>query len=219
MAAEFRKIGFSKKEISVFKKLNSPAKIQNFLDNEIPYNLEENGETFYSPKLVLRLAKAHCFEGAVFAATALYFNNFKPLLLDLRAVTDDDHVVAVFKQNGLWGAIGQSKFIGLRYREPIFPSIKCLALSYFENYFDWNGKKDLREYSIPFNLGKFGKKWMASEKSIEYLADALDKSRHFNIIPKKTAKLLRKVAKFNYNAEILVKPKNLNKLKKQFFNF
>jgi len=214
---EFRKIGFSKEDISVFKKLNSPAKIQDFLDNEVSYNLEEKLETFYSPKLVLRYKRAHCFEGSVFAAAALAFNGFKPLLLDLRAVKDDDHVVAVFRQNGLWGAIGQSKFIGLRYREPIFPSIKCLSLSYFENYFDWNAKKDLREYSSPFNLEKFGKKWMVSDdekKGIEFLADALDKSRHFDLIPKKTSKFLRKVTKFNYKAEILVMPKKLKKLKK-----
>ena len=127
--------GFNKEEISVLKKLNTPAKIQAFIDFKLKYNLEEKGETCYSPRLVLRHRKAHCFEGALFAVAALYFHGNRPLLMGLKSVRDDDHALALYRIKGYWGAIGQSKFAGLRFREPIYKNVRELALSYFENRF------------------------------------------------------------------------------------
>lgn len=205
---EFEKLGFSKNEIAVFKKLGSPAKVQDFLDNEISYNLEEEGETSHSPKMVLLHKKAHCLEGAVFAAACLYFHNFKPLLLDLSAIRDDDHVIAVFKQNSRWGAVGQSKFSTLRFREPVFLSTRELVMSYFEHYFNYSKEKTLRKYSVPLNLMKFGKEWMVSDKPIDFISNELEKSTHFKILQNGAEKILRKVADYNFKSEILIKPKN-----------
>ena len=105
---------------------------------------------------VLRAGKAHCMEGALLAAAILEFHGHKPLLLDLRSTSEDlDHVVALFKQNGYWGAISKTNHVVLRYREPIYGSVRELAMSYFHEYFLDNGKKTLREYSVPVDLGKF----------------------------------------------------------------
>src|SRR5437763_16898637 len=114
---------------------NSPPrkKIQKYLD-ELPYNKEKKGETCYSPRLVIRHNTAHCFEGALFAAAALGVGGRPPLILDLEAVRDDDHVVAVYRTNGHWGAIGKSNYAGLRFRCPVYRTLRELALSYFEHY-------------------------------------------------------------------------------------
>ncbi|MFH1663488.1 MAG: transglutaminase domain-containing protein [archaeon] len=199
------KFGLTEKEFSVLKKLDSPAKIQAFLDTKIKYNSEEKTETYYSPKLVLKHKKAHCLEGALFAAAALRIQGFEPLLVDLRAVRDDDHVLAVFRQGKFWGAIAQSKYSGLKYREPVYSSIKELVMSYFENYFNYSGEKTLREYSEPINLKKFDKKnWMATEKPVEFIADFLDNAKHKKIVlPKK----LSRITAYRMKTELIVKQK------------
>ena len=119
--------GLSKKELVVFKKLNTPIKIQNFLD-KIPMNWEKRGETYMSPRRALRAQNMHCLEGAVFAATALWLQGEKPLLLDLKANGDDDHVVALYKRNGYWGAISKTNHAALRFRDPVYKTIRELAL-------------------------------------------------------------------------------------------
>ncbi|MEM0360327.1 MAG: hypothetical protein QXK06_03260 [Candidatus Diapherotrites archaeon] len=195
--------GFSKKELFVLKQLGTPGKIQSFLDNKIAYNLEKNGETYYSPKLVLQHKKAHCFEGALFAAAALRLQGFPPLVVDLRAIRDDDHVLAVFRTNGKWGAIGQSKFSGLKFREPVYASIRELVMSYFEQYFNYSCEKTLREFSMPINLSRFDKKnWMVSGDSLEYIAEFIDKVKHKQIIlPPKMCK----VSPYRLKTELIVK--------------
>ena len=135
-----RNFGFSPKECKILSKLNNPKKIQDFLD-KIEYNLEEEGETCFSPKKVLNEKKANCIEGAIFAAAALRFHGYPPLIVDLISVRDDDHIIAVFKQGNHWGSIAQSKYTGLRYREPIHKTIRELAISYFEGYFNFAGEK------------------------------------------------------------------------------
>src|SRR5438128_8456694 len=126
-------------ELVIFRRrLDTPERIQRFLDN-IPYNTELDGETFRSPRLVLRDRTANCIEGAVLAAAALRVQGEAPLVMDLTAVHDEDHVIAVFKRRGLWGAIATSKFTGLRYREPVYRSLRELAMSYFEHYFNLEG--------------------------------------------------------------------------------
>src|SRR5207237_5881567 len=120
----------TKSELQLFRKLSTPEKIQKYLD-ELPYNKEKTGETCYSPRLVIRHNTAHCFEGALFAAAALRVSGRPPLILDLASVRDDDHVIAVYRSNGFWGAIGKSNYAGLRFRSPVYLRLLELALSYF----------------------------------------------------------------------------------------
>ena len=164
-----------KSELRLFGKLCTPEKIQKYLD-DLPYNKEREGETCYSPRLVIRYNTAHCFEAALFAAAALRFTSRPPLILDLEAVRDDDHVIAVYRTNGCWGAIGKSNYAGLRFRSPIYRTLRELAISYFEHYYNLAGEKTLRAYSRPVNLARFDLiDWMTTEKPLwaipEYLVD------------------------------------------------
>jgi hypothetical protein len=174
------------KELRIFRSLNTPAKIQDFI-NRLEYNY---GTGSRSPRLVLVTGEANCFEAAVFAAAARRLNGYEPLIMDLRAVRDEDHVLALYKFNNFWGAMGKSKFIGLMYREAIYKSPRELALSYFEFYYNYNHEKTLREYSLPLNLKIFdNSNWMTTEKNIDFIGDHLDKIRHFEILPKGMKKL------------------------------
>src|SRR5213080_3799791 len=125
---------FSPGEMKVLRRLTTPSKIQRFLD-DIAYNLEPRGATCYSPRLVLRHGMAHCMEGALIGAAALRLLGYPPLLVDLEAVRDTDHVLAVYRIDGLWGAVAKSDYSGLRFREPIYRSIRELAVTYFEHYY------------------------------------------------------------------------------------
>lgn len=177
-------VTLAKKEEKIFKKLSSPKKIQDFL-NTIIYNFEEDGETCRSPRNVLLTRKAHCLEGALFAAAVLWYHGEKPYLLDLRSTKDDlDHVVALFKKNGYWGAISKTNHAVLRYREPIYKTIRELSLSYFHEYFlQKNGKKTLREYSNAFNLSRFGDRWITESEDLWDIGAALDDAPHTAILP------------------------------------
>jgi hypothetical protein len=139
----------------------------------MPYHL---GHTAWSPRRVLRERTAHCLEGAIFAAVALRALGFPPLLLDLEAVQDTDHVVAVFRLRGHWGAIAKSNFSGLRYREPVYRSVRELVMSYFEGYVNLRGDRTLRAYSRPVNLARFDRPrlgWMTSEGELWWIAEHL----------------------------------------------
>ena len=146
---------FDPAERKILRSLTTPAKIQRFLDNEIRYNLEPGGDTCYSPRTVLRKRVAHCMEGAMLAAVALRQLGHPPLLVDLEAVRDSDHVLAVYRANGYWGAVAKSDYSGLRSREPVYRNIRELVMSYFEHYFNPAGEKTLRAYSRPVNLRQF----------------------------------------------------------------
>jgi hypothetical protein len=135
--------------------LTTPAKIQQFLDQDIGYNREPRGATCYSPQTVLRKREAHCMEGALLGAMALRKLGYPPLLVDLEAVRDSDHVLAVYRVNGHWGAVAKSDYAGLRSREPVYATIRELAMSYFEHYYNPAGEKTLRAYSRPVNLARF----------------------------------------------------------------
>src|SRR5437764_8777292 len=163
-------------ELAVFRRrLDQPAKVQRFLD-EIPYNIEADGETFRSPRRVLADGTANCIEGAVLAAAALRVQGEPPLIMDLTAVRDEDHVIAVFRRRGLWGSIGTSKFTGLRYREPVYRSLRELAMSYFEHYFNLAGERTLRGHGRPVNLARFdGPHWMTAEHAHRPLAEHLER--------------------------------------------
>lgn len=201
--------GIGKKELKILKKLDTPVKIQNFLD-KIKINFEENGETFLPPMSVLGKNICHCVEGAVLAALALRVNGFPPLLLDLTAVKDDfDHVVAVFKKYGKWGAISKTNHAVLRYREPIYNSVRELAMSYFHEYFDDKGRKNLRSYSAPVNLKRFDKRgWMTTKEEIDYIPEYLAEVKHFPILTRKQIRILRKADKIEIKAGKLVEWEN-----------
>jgi len=186
---------FSPKELATLKRLNTPAKIQDFLDR-LPINYEKGGDTCYSPRMVFSQKRAHCIEGALLAAVALWIAGKEPLLLDFKTKPEDeDHVVALFKENGYWGAISKTNHAVLRWRDPIYKSVRELALSYFHEYFMvGTGKKTLVSYSRPFSLKRFSKKWMTSEKPLWYIAEALDKSPHTRFVPKKNARLIRRAS-------------------------
>ncbi len=193
--------GLDKKEIKILKSLNNPKKIQDFL-NKIPINFEEKGDTCMSPKMVLKNHKAHCMEGAMLAAAALRVNGEKPLVIDMTATKKDfDHVVCVFKRNGKWGAIGKTNHAVLRYREPIYRDIRELIMSFFHEYFDDNGKKTLRSYSLPVNLERFDNlNWMASEEDIWFVPEYLAEIKHYPIMNRKQISGLRKADKIEIKA-------------------
>jgi hypothetical protein len=173
----------SKSELSyIRRRLASPFQIQAYLDS-IPYNLEIGGETLRSPRRVLRDRTAHCMEGAMLAAAALRVAGRPPLIMDLTAVDDDDHVVAVFREGGRIGAIATSKFAGLRYREPVYRSLRELAMSYFEDYYDLAGERTLRGYGRPVNLARFDPiGWMTSEEDLWPIAEHLDRISHTSLL-------------------------------------
>jgi len=191
--------GYTKTEEKLFKKLNTPAKIQDFL-NKIPFNFEKKGETCMSPRNVLLENKAHCMEGALLASAILEHHGFKPLVLDLRSSKkpfDYDHVVVVWNEDGFYGAISKTNHGVLRYREPVYKSIRELVMSYFHEYFlNNNGLKTLREYSDPFDLNHFNKiNWRTSEVDLFEIPEYLDKITHHQILTKKQIKNLRKADK------------------------
>ncbi len=164
--------GLTPREIRQLRGLKTPTGIQRFLD-DLPYHL---ADTAWSPRMVLKERTAHCLEGAIFAAAALRVIGYPPLLLDLEADQDTDHVIAIFKSHGHWGALAKSNFNGCRYREPVYRTLRELALSYFHIYFNLRGQRTLRRYSRPVNLARFDRlDWMISEKAIwfipEYLCD------------------------------------------------
>src|SRR3989344_618593 len=140
---------FIKKENALMRKLNTSAKVQDFL-NRLPFNLEKKGETLKSPLLVIREGKAHCFEGALLGAYILSLHGFPPLILHLKTTKEDyEHVIAPFRVNGFWGALSKTNHSALRYRDAIYKNIRELVMSYFHEYFLDNGIKTLRKYSQP----------------------------------------------------------------------
>ena len=158
---------FNSRELAIFRGLSTPERIQRFLDDKVAYNKETHGPTCRSPRRVLRDRLAHCLEGALFGAAALRAQGWEPLLLDLEAVRDDDHVLAIFRQRGAWGALAKSNYSGLRFREPVYRSLRELAMSYFEHYYNLKGEKTLRGYSKPVNLSRFdGLNWMTTSEEM-----------------------------------------------------
>ncbi len=189
------KFGYTKEEEKLFRRLNTPKKIQDYL-NAVHFNFDERGGTCMSPRRVIKGHSADCVEGAVFAAAALEFHSQKPWILDLRSVKkpyDYDHVVAVFKQFGCFGAISKTNHGVLRYREPVYKSVRELAMSFFHEYFLENGQKTLREYSELFDLSKFKEEdWRTGEGDLSALLERLDRIKHHKILSKEQIKNLRK---------------------------
>lgn len=185
--------GFDTTELRVLRRLNTPAKIQDFLD-ALPQNHEPDGDSCFSPRLVLRHGRAHCMEGAMLAASALRLAGEKPLILDLTSTdADQDHVIALFRRHGCWGAISKTNHAVLRYREPAYRTIRELVMSYFHEYFlQSNGKKTLRSYSRPVDLSRFDKKgWMTSEDPVWFVPEHLCDVAHTKILSRAQIATLR----------------------------
>jgi hypothetical protein len=185
---------------NIFRGLKTPAAIQACLD-EFDYDAEAGTR---SPLWTKKEGKANCFEGALFAAAALRESGRPPLVVDMTAVNDDDHVIAVYKEDRHWGALAKSNFSFLRSREPIYRTIRELVLSYFELYINSLGERTLRKYSRPFNLARFDwRDWVFTEASLDYIGDALDESRHFPLITPAMDRKLGKVEGLLYKSAFL----------------
>jgi hypothetical protein len=172
----------------MMRKYRKPSEIQQFL-NSLRYRVTGGA---VSPLVVERTRAANCFDGAVYAAAALETLSYPPLIVDMEAKNDDDHVIAVYHSEG-WGAIAKSNTTLLRSREPVYRSIRELVMSYFSGYFNINGYKSLRSYSVPLNLSRFdAASWRTTEDSLDQVEDCLNNIRHYPII---TGRMERKLAK------------------------
>jgi len=198
--SDARSFGFTSSELRTLRALKSPAGIQRFLD-ELPYNLSF---TARSPQRVLRDRTASCLEGGIFAAAALRIIGFPPLIFDLEAEQDTDHVVAIFKVGRHWGAVAKSNFTGCRYREPVYRSLRELAMSYFNVYFNLRGERTLRRYSRPVNLARFDPLgWMTTGKPIWFIAEHLCEIPHIPLLTPPMEKRLTRVDPRTFRGEMV----------------
>jgi hypothetical protein len=192
--------GFTPAELRKLRRLKDPYGIQRFLDH-MPYHL---ADTFWSPRRVLRENTAHCFEGAIFAAAALRANGYPPLIFDLEAEHDTDHVVAIYRKLGHWGAIAKSNYTGCRYREPVYRSLRELAMSYFNVYFNLRRERTLRTFSGPVSLVRFdAQQWMTTDKPIVFIVHYLFEIRHYKLLKPGMAEQLHRVDERTFQAECL----------------
>jgi len=189
--------GLSLDDLRTLRALKTPAQIQKFID-ALQY---QYANTAWSPQRVLRERKGHCLEGALLAAAALRVNGHPPLLMDLEAVQDDDHVVALYRECGLWGSIAKSNFAGLRFRAPIYRTLRELALSYFDQYYNLRGERTLRSYSRPVSLERLDNRhWMTSEENVWCVPELLIAARHYPLVPDKVARALPRIDRRSFEA-------------------
>ncbi|MCW5690708.1 MAG: hypothetical protein KIT76_19345, partial [Pseudolabrys sp.] len=176
-------------ERRLFARLDAPHKVQAFLD-AVPANFGIAGDTAMSPRTMLTAQVAHCAEGAVFAVAALAFHGRPSWLIDMRALpSDSDHIITVFKERGLWGAISKTNHPVLRWRDPVYRSPRELVMSYVHEYCLPGGKKSLLEYSRPFALTRYApERWLTPEEDLDWLMVALDEAPHLPIAPKASLK-------------------------------
>lgn len=179
--------------LKLLDRLSTPLKIQEYLDT-LRINFETSGDTHYSPLTVFKKREAHCIEAALFAAAALWYHGRPPLLLDLKAAKGDyDHVVALYKENGYWGAISKSNHATIRWRDPVYKTVRELALSYFHEWFpEKTGIRTLRSYSVPLTLEPFGVEWILSDNDLWWVDRELNRKKHYPIAPMRTLLRARK---------------------------
>ncbi len=179
----------SKRERRLVSMLSSPRKIQTYLDS-INYSEEER---YRCPLSVLRDGKAHCFDGALFGAAMLRRIGYPPLIVDIIPnANDDDHLLALYKVDGYWGAVAKSNYTGLRFREPIHRTLRELILTYFEVFFNSIGEKTMRAYTRPLDLTSFDKsRWMTSDEHLDAIGVRLDEMRRIKPI---TARMIRNLS-------------------------
>lgn len=203
-------------ERRLFARLDTPNKIQDFLD-KTPANFEVDGDTVRSPRMMLKARMAHCAEAALFAAAALMFHGRQAWLMDLRALPrDQDHVVTLFRERGLWGAISKTNHAILRWRDPIYQSARELAMSYAHEYCLPGGKKSLMEFSRPYSLTRHAPaRWVIAESDLHWLMDALDDSPHLPLAPPQAMRARRRSAKIELRAQDVVEWPDPRKPKRQ----
>jgi len=195
-------VDFTPAELRKLRSLKDPYGIQRYLD-AMPYHL---GDTAWSPRRVLRENTSHCFEGAIFAAAALRANGYPPLILDFEAEHDTDHVIAVYRVRGLWGSIAKSNYTSCRHREPVYRTLRELAMSYFDTYFNMRRQRTMRTFSRPVNLKRFDdQQWMTTEKTIWFIVYYLLEIHHYKLLPRGMAKRLHRVDERTFKAETLGK--------------
>ncbi len=191
----------TKSERQLMVKLTTPRRIQDFLD-ELPYSLETR---YRCPLSVLRDRVAHCYDGALFGAAALRCIGYPPLILNMIAILhDDDHLLALYKCDGRWGAVAKSNFAGLRFREPIYVRLHELVMSYFEEFYNVERKKTLRAYTVPLNLTAFDRSnWMTSDKTLDRIGERLDEIRKVRLLTRRMIANLSLVDERLYRAGLL----------------
>src|SRR5205085_485360 len=191
---------FTPNEARTLRRLRTPAGVQRFLD-DLPYHL---ADTAWSARMILRNGTAHCLEGPIFAAAALRVLGFPPLLWDLEADQDTDHVLALFRVRGFWGAVAKSNFTGCRYREPVYRTLRELAMSYFNIYFNLRGERTLRRYSRPVNLARFDRlNWMTTENPIWFIAEYLCEIPHISLLTPAMEKNLTRIDRRTWRGEMV----------------
>jgi hypothetical protein len=184
-------------DLRTLRALKTPARIQKFID-ALEY---QYADTAGSPARVLRERKGHCMEGALVAAAALRVNGHPPLLMDLEGVRDDDHVVALYREHGLWGGVAKSNFAGLRFRAPVYRTLRELAMSYFEHYYNLRGERTLRSYSVPVSLMRLDRRnWMTAEEDVWCVPELLIDARHYPLFPDKVARALPRLDRRSFEA-------------------
>lgn len=189
--------GLSPEHVRTLRALKTPARIQTFVDG-LTY---QYADTAGSPARVLREGKGHCLEGALLAAAALRVNGHPPLLMDLEAARDDDHVIALYRERGLWGGIAKSNFAGLRFRAPVYRTLRELALSYFDLYYNLRGERTLRAYAGPVDLKRLdGKAWMTAEEDVWCVPELLIEARHYPLFPHRVARTLPRLDRRSFEA-------------------
>ncbi len=189
--------GLSPENLRTLRALKTPARIQRFID-ALAY---QYADTAWSPERALRERKGHCLEGALVAAAALRVNGYPPLLMDLEAVRDDDHVVALYRERGLWGGIAKSNFAGLRFRAPVYRTLRELAVSYFDHYYNLRGERTLRAWAGPVNLARLDRlHWMTAEDDVWCVPELLIAARHHPLFPHKVARLLPRLDRRSFEA-------------------
>jgi hypothetical protein len=189
--------GLTRETLRTLRSLKTPARIQKFID-AMTY---QYGDTAWSPQRALRERKGHCLEGALVAAAALRVNGRPPLLMDLEAVRDDDHVVALYCERGLWGGIAKSNFAGLRFRAPVYRTLRELALSYFEQYYNLRGERTLRSYSAAVNLERLDSLgWMTAGEDVWCVPELLIAARHYPLFPDRVARALPRLDRRSFEA-------------------
>jgi len=198
-------LAFTPAEFALLQRLSTPQKIQTFL-NAMPINHELGGETVHSVRSVIRHRRAHCIEGAMFAACALWVHGEPPLVMHLDCTLSDyPHVVALFRRRDHWGAISKTNGAPLRYRDPIYRSLRELALSYFHEYSDKRGDKTLRSYSGAFDMRHIDPGlWVSNGDDCDVAHDRLAGLRHYRLISVRQARLLARRDPFERKASKLV---------------
>lgn len=193
---------FTPAELRKLRSFKDPYGIQRFLD-DTPYHL---ADTAWSPRRVLREQTSHCLEGAIFAAAALRALGFPPLIIDFEAENDTDHVLAIYRIKGHWGTVAKSNYTGCRYREPVYRTLRELAMSYFDTYINMRRERTLRNYSRPVNLARFDRlEWMTTEEPVWFIPYHLVDIPHIKLLQPGMKRYLHRADDRLFRSEVMGK--------------